>query len=108
MTRALGSWIGFLFLMINSAPFIFKTKDNSISDSEATFSDSNQDEISNRNKLDSDRMKSRIRGVECKLHTIGRRQGEIAQDILINRSDLTQKMTALEQKMESKLDQILR
>ena len=97
---ALGSWIGFSFLLINPVPIIFKIKDTAISDSEATPSGSNQDEISNMNRLDSNRMKSRIRSIEYKLHTIG----ELAQDV-------SQKMSAQEQiniATQQKLDKILK
>ena len=97
---ALGSWIGFSFLLINPVPFIFKIKDTAISDSEATPSGSNQDEISVINGQDSNRMKSRIRSIEYKLHTIG----ELAQDV-------SQKMSAQEQiniATQQKLDKILK
>ena len=100
---ALGSWIGFSFLMINPIPFIFRIKDNAISDSEATPG-SDQGGISNRNKLDSDRMKSKVRSIEYKLQTIDQRLEGMAQDMSQQRSAQEQINIATQQK----LDQILR
>ena len=104
---ALGSWIGFSFLLINPVPILFKIKNNSISDFEETPCGSNQDEISNRNKLGSDRMKSRIRSIEYKLHTTDQRQGETWQKM----SAQGQTISAIQQQISihgQKLDQILR
>ena len=107
---ALGSWIGFSFLLINPVPFIFKIKDNAIAASEATSSDSNQDEMSNRNKLDSDRMKSRMSSFEYKFHTIDQRHIEMTQDVSQKMSVMKQKMSTQEQiniATQQKLDLIL-
>ena len=115
---ALGSWIGFSFFMINPIPFIFKIRDNAISDSEATPSDSNRDEISDINRQDSNRMKSRIRSIEYKLHTVDKCLGGKVEDVSQKMSVLEQKMSAQEQTISAmqqqisthgqKLDQILR